>query len=347
MIVTSHFLSPRSCETCTVFISRGKIFQLIPVFLLGLSLFPTSTFAQCNDQLCKNLQKIFDAALIDFREYRLNKTIGPDVSIEGTKVPCQTSAWLNNVAMYICYAQVPETDSVKWYARTLQAIQSLYPTWNFQIKSQGEDHYVDAGPSNCEIPPDEGPYLNQCPLHLQVVKQNDGTGKLFLWVNSFTSGYLLHRPPGPPRKAAPIAVGGVCDEFCETLKRAFEARVNAFADILSVKGDGTSVTTVKLSGATECIVNEVPGTHSEQKELQFVCYWRESSGSAAETRFQNLTALLQALIPSNWSTHQESEVDDRTGEELTVWYGVQPGGKHGVRVYIQGEHVGLHIMASD
>lgn len=345
-VVTIHPLPQRSCGSRAVFILKRKIIRLISALLFGL--LPISTFAQCNDQLCKNLQNILDAAVTDFREYRLNKTTGPDVSIEGANVPCQISTWVNNVPMYICYAQVPAADSAKWYGRTLQALQSLSPTWNFQIRSPGEDHYVDAGPPNCEVPPNEGPYLGQCPLHLQVAKQNDGTAKLYLWISSFSSPYLLKRPPGPPSKPVPpLTVSGGCDDFCQSLKKAFEARANAFEDIRSVKADGAPETTVKLGGAKECIVNGAPESHSESPAVQFVCYWREGSGPAADTRFRDLISRLQVLIPSNWSTHQDNKVNDATGEDLTVWYGVEPGSKHDVRVYVSGEYVGLHITASN
>lgn len=344
--MTIHPLPQRSSGSRAVFILKRKIIRLISVLLFGL--LPISTFAQYNDQLCKNLQNILDAAVTDFREYRLNKTVGPDVSIEGTNVPCQTSTWVNNVPMYICYAQVPAADSAKWYGRTLQALQSLYPTWNFQIRSPGEDHYVDAGPSNCEVPPNEGPYLGQCPLHLQATKQSDGTAKLYLWISSFSSPYLLKRPPGPPpSNTVPPTVGGGCDNLCQSLKKAFEARANSFKDIRIEKADGTTGTTVKLGGAKECVVNEAPESRSERSEAQFVCYWREASDAAADTRFRDLISRLQVLIPSDWSIHQDNEVDGPAGEDLTAWYGAEPGGKHDVRVYLSGEYVGLHITASN
>ncbi len=341
-VVTIRSLLQRSCGTLAAFLRKRKVIPLISVFLFGL--FPISTFAQCNDQLCKNLQDIRDAAVTDFREYRLNKIAGPDVSVEGTNVPCQTSVWVNNVPMYICYAQVPAAESAKWYERTLQALQSLYPTWKFQIRSPGEDHYVDAGPPDCEVPPNNGPYLGQCPLHLQSAKQSDGTAKLYFWISSFSSPYLLKRPPSPPAKTAPPTVSGGCDDLCQSLKKAFEARANAFEDIRIPKAGGTTGTAVKLGGAKECIVNGVPGSHPG---AQFVCYWQEASGSAADTRFRDLVSRLQVLIPSDWSVHQDNEVDDPAGEDLTAWYGVEPGGKHDVRVYISGDYVGLHITASE
>ena len=144
----------------------------------------------------------------------------------------------------------------------------------------------------------------------------------------------MKRPPGPPSKTILPTVGGGCDDFCQSLKKAFEARANSFQDIRIEKADGTAGTTVKLGGAKECIVTRAPG--SERPEAQFVCYWRETSDLAADTRFRDLISRLQVLIPSNWSIHQDNEVDDATGEDLTAWYGVEPGGKHGVRLYVSG-----------
>ena len=60
-----------------------KIVQVLSVLLFGL--LPIPMFAQCNDSLCQHLQTIVDAAVTDFREYRLNTAVGPDVSMEGTK----------------------------------------------------------------------------------------------------------------------------------------------------------------------------------------------------------------------------------------------------------------------
>lgn len=329
---------------------------IVPVLaVLFFPLFPVRAQTQCNDQQCRNLQAIFDEAVIDFRGYRANKTApGPDVSIEGTAVPCQMSLWANNVPMYICYAKVPNADSQKWYAKTLQALQILNPTWQFQISSSGEDHYVDAGPPNCEIPPNDGPHRGQCPLHLQTMKQSDGTAKLYLWMNSISSPYLLKPPPPPPSKAvssavnpaaAPTTTAG-CDEFCQNLKKAFEARVEAFAGIRAAKGnDGTSEATLKLAGAKQCSVKEAAGAQTSGLGTQFVCYWRENSDSAAETRFRDLISRLEILIPSNWSTHQENELDDSTGAQITAWYAVEPDGKHDVRVYVSAESVGLHVTA--
>src|SRR5262250_744574 len=214
--------------------------------VLFFSIFPVPTLAQCNDQLCRNLQSILDEAVTDFRGYRAKQIPRPDVSAEGTAVPCQMSVWANNVPMYICYAKVPSPDSQKWYARTVQILQRLNPTWHFQISSSGEDHYVDAGPPDCAIPPNDGPRRGECPLHLQTVKQSDGTSQLYLWMNSISSPYLLKPAAPPPSKtvssvasggtsgatpaAAPTTAAG-CDDLCQNLKKVFEARVDTFAAI--------------------------------------------------------------------------------------------------------------------
>jgi len=342
---------------------------IVPVLAaLFFPLFPASAQTQCTDQQCRNLQAILDEAVIDFRGYRANRTPGPDVSIEGTVVPCQTSLWANNVPMYICSAKVPNADSQKWYAKTLQALKDLNPTWQFQISSTGEDHYVDAGPPNCEIPPNDGPHLGECPLHLQAMKQSDGTSKLYLWMNSISSPYLLRRASPTPAKAvssaanpaaeptsarataaAPAITG--CDDFCQNLKKAFEARVGAFAGISSAErkdakgSDASADVTVKLPGAKQCSVKEAPASKSGGSGMQFVCYWRENSVSAAEEKFRDLIGRLEVLVPSNWATHQENELEDSTGAEITAWYAVEPGGKHDVRVYVSVESVGLHVTA--
>ncbi len=180
------------------------------------------------------------------------------------------------------------------------------------------------------------------------MKQIDGTSKLYLWMNSLSSPYLL-KPPPPSKTvssaapAAPATAAG-CDDFCQNLKKVFEARVETFAGIRTAKGnDGTTEVTVRLAGSKQCSVKEAPGSQSHGLGTQFVCYWREASGSAAETRFRDLVSRLQILIPSNWSTHQENELDDCTGAEITAWYAIELGGKHDVRVYVSVESVGLHI----
>jgi len=261
------------------------------------------------------------------------------------------SVWANNVPMYICYAKVPSPDSQKWYTRTLQTLQALNPTWHFQISSSGEDHYVDAGPPDCEIPPNDGPRRGECPLHLQTVKQSDGTSQLYLWMNSISSPYLL-KPAAPSPSKTPSSAGAApttatgCDDLCLNLKKIFEARADGFAGIRTGKGNGgTSEVTLRLAGAKQCSVKEAPRSPSRGLGVQFVCYWRETSGSAADGKFRDLVSRLQTLIPSNWSTHQENELDDSTGAEITAWHAIEPGGKHDVRLYVLVESVGLHVTA--
>jgi hypothetical protein len=324
-----------------------KIIQILSI--LFLALLPAPSFAQCNDMLCQNLETILDAALTDFREYRLNKEPGPDVSLDTAKIPCQMSTWANNVPMYICYGQVSFADAQRWYARTIQVLQSANPSWHFQINSPGDDHYVDAGPVDCEVPPTDGPYIGQCPVHLQVAKQGNGTAKVYLLVNSLTSPYLLHHVATAPTKAAaPVTVANGCDDTCQNLKKAFESRTTAFEDIRKANADGAaSDATVKLEGAKECTIKGPAGANSAQGATQFVCYWRETSGTSAETRYRDLIARMQVLIPSTWSTRQGNELDDSTGADMEAWYAVEPGGKHDVRVYLSAESVGLHIRATN
>lgn len=178
-----------------------RLSRLFSLFCFGFV--PIPVLAQCKDQPCRNLQYILYAAQTDFREFRAMRTPGPDASAGAAKVPCQMSAWANNVPMYICYAQVPLAAGQEWYAKTIAALTVLQYSWHFKIDSPASDHFVDGGPPDCEVPPANGPYIDQCPLHLQAVKQPDGTAKLYLWVNSYSSPYLVHKPPPPPAKPAP------------------------------------------------------------------------------------------------------------------------------------------------
>lgn len=315
--------------------------------LFALISIPAS--AQCRDQLCSSVQNILDAAEIDFRGYRSQTAAPPDVSTENTKVPCQMTTWANNVPMCICYAQVPFANGANWYTRTMDALKSLNPSWHFTVNSPGVDHYVDAGPPDCEITPTEGPYIGQCPLHLEVAKQSDGSTKLYLMMNSLSSPFLMHHiSPSPAKRipSAPAAVGEGCDEFCQNLKKAFEARTSLFADLHTANSNAdTSANTLKLGGAKDCMVNAVKVSPSVDSGAQFVCYWQEPSASVAESRFRDLVSRLQVLVPSNWLTRQENELDEPTGANLTAWKAVEPGNKHDIRVYLSGIFVGLHITA--
>ena len=304
-------------------------------------LFPVSTGAQCKDQVCSSIQNILDAAAVDFRAYRSHIDPLPDVSTESTKVPCSMSTWANNVPMLVCYAQVPLGNATNWYKRAMDALKLLSPSWHFNIKTPGDDRYVDAGPPDCEPTPTEGPYRGQCPLHLEVSKQGESPAKIYFIVNSLSSPYLLRHTllsptPARPSQSAPTAVGvsgaSGCDEFCQALKKAFEARTTNFA----------GVPPSKLPGAKDC---QVKASGSPDGNTKFVCYWQEVSASAAETRFRDLVARLEMLVPSDWSSHQGNELDEQTGAPLIAWYADEPGAKHDVRVYLSADAVALHITA--
>ena len=314
------------------------------VFVLCFCMLPISTLAQCTDQQCQDLQNILDAAVIDFRAYAADKSGGPELAISGTKFDCQTQAWANNVPMYMCYAQVPSSNGQSSYGSILDDLKRLRPAWNFRINSPNEDHYVDAGPPDCDIPPNDGPYIGNCPLHLQAVKQKDGTMRLHFWMNSLSSPYLVRRPPAP--QVAPRTATGRCDDFCQNFMTAFVARRNSFAEIRGSKtNDARSDSAVKLEGAKECVIEKAVRPASHEAGMQFVCYWAESSGAAAETRFRDLIARVQGLVPPNWSKEQENETDENTGAKITKWHADEPGGKHDVRIYFSGEAVGLHITS--
>jgi hypothetical protein len=311
--------------------------------LLCLSfLLAVSALAQCKDHLCQGLQNILDAAVTDFREYRANSTAVSALSTEGAKVPCQMSTWANNVPMYICYAQIPYPSAESWYANALASLRILQPSWQFKIDSPAADHFVDAGLPDCSIPATDGPYIGHCPLHLQITKQADGTARVYLWVSSLSSPYLVNRPPGPPPKAAPAPVVGGCDDLCQGLKKAFEARANSFEEIRAAKASGgMSEATVKLAGAAECVVSTASKFPTNVLGAQYVCYWQEAS--ASDTRFRDLVARLQVLAPSNWAIRQDDQSEELTGAKVKAWCAAAPDNKQEVCAYISGESVGLHI----
>jgi hypothetical protein len=319
---------------------------LRPFSLLCFSLLlAVSAIAQCKDRLCQNLQNILYAAVTDFREYRANKTAAPDLSTEGAKVPCQMSTWANNVPMYVCFAQIPYASAENWYASTLDSLRILQPTWHFKIESPVADHFVDAGLPDCDVPATEGPYLGHCPLHLQTTKQTDGSAKIYLVMSSLSSPYLVNRPPGPPApKAAPAPIAGGCDDLCQGLKKAFEARTDSFVEIRAANANGgASDVTVKLAAAAECAVNATSRVSPSELGAEYVCYWLEGSASAAETRFRDLASRLQILAPSNWSIRQDDQSEELTGVKVKAWCAVAADSKQELCVYFSGESVGLHI----
>jgi hypothetical protein len=205
---------------------NGKISFLLCLFCA--SFFSVPTFAQCKnqqDRACWSLQYILYAAETDFREFRGSVRLkpkdplltppNPDLSVGAIHVPCHTDVWLSSeVPVYMCSAQVPAQEAEEWYAKTMGDLHELQYLWQFKSESPGADHYVDAGPQGCEAAQLEttnyggyhvegpyiaaGPYLGQCPLHLQTVRESNGTAKISFWLNSSVN---LARNPAPPSRA--------------------------------------------------------------------------------------------------------------------------------------------------
>jgi hypothetical protein len=415
-----------------------RMFRWLLIFLCFAAL-PFPALAQCrrsgiaaDDQLCRSLQYILYAAQTDFREFRSGGTPTPDVSFGSAKVPCQLSNWANNVPMVMCYGEVFLPDAEAWYIKTLAALQQLQYLWHFKIDSAGTDHYVDGGPPDCEVPPSDGPYRGQCPLHLQAVKQADGTSKVYLWVDSYSSPYLAPKPPPPPSKpkashgdnsaqtasASPAAFGtpADCDDLCNGLKEILAARATAFNDLRpsnanpdasnivasnsaseSLDHNYPAVATVssdppapapspgaapidfllKLLGTTNCSVSGPapsagPSTASPSAaaqaptsaasssaasstapasagagETQYSCYWSADSPAAAEARFHDISARLQLVIPSTWTTKKDDSIDQLSGAKIVTWFSLDPSGRTIVRLFSSGQSVGLHVAATN
>src|SRR5271168_3136359 len=205
---------------------NGKFFCLLCLFCA--SFFAVPTFAQCKnqqDRACWSLQYILYASETDFREFRGSAHLkprdpkltppNPDLSVGAIRVPCHTDFWLSTeVPVYMCVAEVPSQEAEEWYAKTMADLHELQYLWQFKGESPGADYYIDAGPQGCEVARfettnyggyhlegpyiAEGPYLGQCPLHLQTVRQSDGTARISFWLNSSLN---LARNPAPPSKA--------------------------------------------------------------------------------------------------------------------------------------------------
>ncbi len=322
--------------------------KLFAFFLFGFSFFPISAMAQCRDSLCQNLQNILYASVTDFRAYRENLTPPPNLSAEGTTIPCHTTEWTNDVAMYLCAAEVPASFAQIWYETTLSSLGVLRPAWYFRIDSPATGHVVDGGPPGCEVSPTDGPYLGNCPFHLEVAKKNDGTAKIYLWVNSLSSPYLAAAPPASQSNSEVPIVGNACDKMCEGLKQALETHLHAFSVIRASGGnssDGPANVAGKLPGASECLVQPATNPHSSELGTQYVCYWPETSASDADARFRDLVSRLQVLVPANWSTRQEDQMDKLSGAKLGAWVASAPGDRQEIAVYASDDSVGFHIKA--
>jgi hypothetical protein len=75
------------------------------------------------------------------------------------------------------------------------------------------------------------------------------------------------------------------------------------------------------------------------RPAQYVCYWPEDSASAAENQFRDLVAVVQMLMPSNWSVHQQNQPDELSGAEVTVWTARDSRNKAAVGIYLNGKSV--------
>jgi hypothetical protein len=446
-----------------------KLSWAIALFCLCFS--PIPSHAQCKDkgdQFCRNLQYILYAAQTDFRpldspqqfnDFGLfksyprfprfyhsaptqNQPDQPDLSFDAAKVSCRLSAWTNGVSMYMCEGRIPIPDAEKWYNKTLAELQQLQYLWNFRVQSPGADHYVDGGPADCDIAATDGlyitdgPYVGQCPLHFQTVRQADGTDSVHLWVTSYSSPFLARRLGGPvvglsaaksPAVAAPtsnvqqvsqisttstasqstdsgsapavrpvtasnpasassdrvadkteqeraVLAHASCDEFCQGLKKILEDRWTSFKELHS-QASGSSASeaapspaTIKLAGASVCSISALSsdpmrsasngisrvrltpaamkGKVSPPPAEQYVCYWPESSSAAAESQFHALVSVLEFLIPSTWSAHQQNQTDELSGAQITVWSAHDAGNAPAIGLYLSGQSVGLHVTSA-
>jgi hypothetical protein len=210
---------------------NGKVLWLLSFCFATFFAVPAS--AQCKnqqDRACWSLQYILYAGETDFREFRGATPLkpgdrkltppSPDLSVGAIRVPCHTDFWLSSeVPVYMCSAELPAQEAEEWYAKTMADLHELQYLWQFKSASPGADHYVDAGPQGCEPPQVEttsygafhaeepylasGPYLGQCPLHLQTVRHPDGTARISFWLNSSVN---LARNPKPTSQSLELSV---------------------------------------------------------------------------------------------------------------------------------------------
>jgi hypothetical protein len=331
--------------------NRLKKRELLFFVAASICFFTTDVYAQRAGTLARNIEDVLASAQVDFREYRKNPAAVPSLSSDLTDVTCQMNTWVNNVPMYVCYGQVALAKGDLWFRATLDAFKHLQPAWPVKIIASNDDRYMDAGPENCEPTPNEGPYLGQCPIHMQMVKQADGTTKLYLWINSFSSPYLVHRAP-PPQKITVRAtnVSG-CDEFCQSFQKVFAARIDSFATLRAAAfSDGAdSSTSLQFPGAKKCMFTGAArrssnDSASNEPGTRFVCYWTEPSGPAAENRFRSLVAKVQPLLPPDWPAQEQTDSDNATGAPIIIWSAAEPApATHDVRLYLSGNAVSLQL----
>jgi hypothetical protein len=316
--------------------------------VICLCIFPATARSQCFDSSCQSLQNIYNSAQIDYRDYRAkNAPPAPSLSAGGLTVPCQLNLWANNVPMYICFSQAPLAGADAWFRSTLQGMKRVQPSWEFKIVSAGAEQSVDAGPLNCEPTPAQGPYSDQCPLHMQLTRQPDGSTRLYFILNSLSSPYLFPHPAAyhPPARAGMAARAPQCDDFCESFQKVFAARNDSFAAFRSagVQAEDTQPS-VRFDGAQQCAVQNASRPDGSTG-VDFVCRWLENSGFAAGSRFQDIISRVRALLPGDWSPNQQTASDNVTGVPVKLWSATEPGGKHDVRIYLSGETVAMHVTA--
>jgi hypothetical protein len=274
-----------------------KISWLLSLFCA--SFFAVPAFAQCKnqqDRACWSLQYILYAAETDFREFRASTPLkprdpkltppNPDLSVSAIHVPCHTDVWLSSeVPVYMCSADVPADEAEEWYAKTMADLHELQYLWQFKSESPGADHYVDAGPQGCEPARlettnyggyhlegpyiAEGPYLGQCPLHLQTVRQSDGTARISFWLNSSVN---LTQNPAPR-------------------SRALELSASAMSEAPQPRAASAPVVTPQPAAATAAPATPAPATTDNLRAQPSL----ENSGERSSKRYGDCDDLCQGL----------------------------------------------------
>src|SRR5262245_45150019 len=115
------------------------------------------------------LQTVFYHEENDFREYTSSHSPVPVLELDSARPSCQVSVWANNVPMYVCWGDLPLQSGTTWFNSVYNAAKSLQPGWKFRVQSANDSYFLDAGPENCHVASGEGPYVGQCPMHMQAV----------------------------------------------------------------------------------------------------------------------------------------------------------------------------------
>jgi hypothetical protein len=172
----------------------------------------------------------------------------------------------------------------------------------------------------------------------------------------------MHHSQAPQPIPRPAANAPACDDFCQSFKKVFAARTDSFSALRPAEPDAAIDSTmgVHFEGARKCAflrdtrtpsddssaAGSPPGdSTSSDSPAQFVCYWAESSNTAAEARFRTLISRVQSLLPG-WPTHQQTDSDEVTGAPRTIWSTSQSRTTQDVRIFQSGTALSLHIDAS-